>query len=270
MHRDHAVVGDDVWVSGTLGDAAAGLALWLASNFSPSTVAPSDPYPFLPEINKQTPSPASGRRQGRGNDFSHTRPHPNPPPQAGEGVLAQSFASSGRVPAILTVGSPSPLAGEGLGRGRENASNLLARLHRPTPRVALGLALRGIAHACIDVSDGLLADLGHILDASKVGARIDTVALPTSPALSTAFDETARQRFQLGGGDDYELCFTALADRADDVLAAARAAGVAITRIGVVEAEHGLRLRQDDGTLFDAPTLGYRHFDSSREPVDPA
>jgi thiamine-monophosphate kinase len=135
------------------------------------------------------------------------------------------------------------------------------RLDRPTPRIALGIALRGIAHACIDVSDGLLADLGHILKASGLGAEIEPASLPTSPELAHAFDAVARTRFQLGGGDDYELCFTAPPVRAGDVIAAARRVGIAVMRIGRMEAKRGLRLRDRDGSLIDAPVSGYRHFD---------
>ncbi len=172
--RSGAQVGDDVWVSGTLGDAAAALLQW---------------------------------REGR---------------------LVE--------PALRT------------------------RLDRPVPRVALGLALRGIANACIDVSDGLLADLGHILDASMVGVEIEPSSLPASPALSRTFDETQRVAMQLGG-DDYELCFTAPAARAMDVAAAAAQTDVLITRIGRIETQFGVRLRGDDGVVRDAPKLGYRHFD---------
>src|SRR6201999_436345 len=86
---------------------------------------------------------------------------------------------------------------------------LVARLNRPTPRIAQGLELRGRAHACIDVSDGLVADLGHICRASGVRAEIDAQSLPASPELLSACTPDERRALQLGGGDDYELCFTA-------------------------------------------------------------
>ena len=85
---------------------------------------------------------------------------------------------------------------------------LRARLHRPQPRVAAGLALRDRARACIDVSDGLLADLGHITAASGVGAELEAALLPLSSALLGAVDEALARDFALSGGDDYELCFT--------------------------------------------------------------
>ncbi len=139
-------------------------------------------------------------------------------------------------------------------------SQLRERLDRPTPRVGLGLALRGIASACIDVSDGLLADLGHVLDASGFGAQIEPATLPTSDALADAFDPSARRELQLGGGDDYELCFTASPTSAKDVLAAAIAAGVTATRIGRVETQSGLRLREADGSMHAPEPAGYEHF----------
>ena len=101
------------------------------------------------------------------------------------------------------------------------------RMHRPTPRVALGLELaalaaRGVVHAAIDISDGLSGDLGHILQRSGVGARLAVDALPAGPALSRQ-PLDLRRRFTLAGGDDYELCFTATADQRAAVLEAAAA-----------------------------------------------
>ena len=142
-------------------------------------------------------------------------------------------------------------------------AELRERLDRPAPRVALGIALRGIANACIDVSDGLLADLSHVLTASQAGAEVDCAAVPTSPALRAAFDETTRTALQLGGGDDYELCFIVPATRATDVLALREQTGIAITRIGRIEARTGLRVRETDGVVRDASMRGYRHFDGS-------
>ena len=141
----------------------------------------------------------------------------------------------------------------------EEAKQLLARLNRPTPRIALGIALRNVANACIDVSDGLAADLGHVLDASSVGAELELAALPMSDALR-AFDPATCERFQLSGGDDYELCFTAPAMHVEHVHAAATAAGTSITRIGCIQRDSGLRLRSVDGTLHAVEPSGYEHF----------
>jgi thiamine-monophosphate kinase len=147
---------------------------------------------------------------------------------------------------------------------------LRARLDVPAPRVGLGLALRGIAKACIDVSDGLLADLGHVLVASGVGAEIEAASLPASPTLLRTFDDASRIAMQLGGGDDYELCFTASPAHAADVIAAAACACVAVTRIGRIETQAGLRLCGDDGIVRDAPMIGYRHFDERQGDADTA
>lgn len=123
-----------------------------------------------------------------------------------------------------------------------------ARMECPTPRVALGLGLQGLAHAAIDVSDGLLGDLGHVLRASRVGARIDAAALPLSPWLR-AYPEAVRLGCVLAGGDDYELVFTAPSDRHAEVLALGASLNLPLTRIGVIEAEPGVRIQLADGTV---------------------
>ncbi len=115
------------------------------------------------------------------------------------------------------------------------------RLEAPEPRVALGMALRGVAHAAIDVSDGLLGDLGHVLRRSGVGAAIAIDALPLSPWLATRSAD-ARLDCVLAGGDDYELLFTAAPERRAEVQAIGTRLGLPLSRIGHIEAEPGLRL----------------------------
>jgi len=132
----------------------------------------------------------------------------------------------------------------------------------PQPRVALGQALRGLAHSAIDVSDGLVGDLGHILKASGVGARLEVDALPRSAVLSR--QPLALQReCGLAGGDDYELVFTAPAAVAAQLAAAAAASGTAITRIGRIEAEPGLRLFDAQGQVLDLGLSSFDHFKSA-------
>ena len=138
--------------------------------------------------------------------------------------------------------------------------HLLERLHRPTPRVAQGLVLRGRATACIDLSDGLAADLGHVCDASSVGARVDADALPASPALEAAFDATARREFQLAGGDDYELCFTLADAQATGVLRDLADSGCAATRIGRVVAGKGVCVHDAAGDPVSLARHGWEHF----------
>jgi thiamine-monophosphate kinase len=174
LRRDGACVGDDLWVSGTLGDAAAALSQW----------------------------------------------------QAG--------------------GAIDPA--------------LRLRLDRPTPRVSLGRALRGIAASCIDVSDGLLADLGHVCKASGVGAWLDVDGLPASPVLRASFDGEARRRLQATGGDDYELCFSAPASMREAVLEAA-SAHVPVTRIGRVVAGTGVSAVDRHGMAWARSSEGFRHFE---------
>ena len=121
----------------------------------------------------------------------------------------------------------------------------------PQPRVALGLALRGVASAAIDLSDGLLGDLSHVLRASGLGAELQLAALPCSPLLA-AQDEALRRTCLLAGGDDYELLFCAPAAQHQAVLAAAAQAGVPVHRIGRMQpAAAGLQVRDAAGQLLD-------------------
>jgi len=141
-----------------------------------------------------------------------------------------------------------------------HAQILFAQLNRPQPRIAAGLALRGIANACIDVSDGLLADLRHVCVASGVGAELEVEALPVSSALTTVFDATMCRELALAGGDDYELCFTVPADRASYVAAALAKAECGATRIGRIVAGSGVRVLDAHGHEVDTPRTGWEHF----------
>ncbi|ODU41986.1 MAG: thiamine-phosphate kinase [Lysobacteraceae bacterium SCN 69-48] len=179
LRRDGARVGDEVWVSGTLGDAAGALRQW---------------------------------QEGKGGQsgFLQTKSHSDP---------------------------------------------LFERLNRPTPRVALGRALRGVASSCIDVSDGLLADLAHICRASGVGAEIDIDALPASAALGAAFDVETRRNLQAAGGDDYELCFTAAPAQREALQQLSVTLALPLTCIGRIMAGAAVRC---DGVAAGAG--GYQHF----------
>jgi thiamine-monophosphate kinase len=145
------------------------------------------------------------------------------------------------------------LSGDGFERVRR-------AMEQPEPRVALGLALRGVATSAIDVSDGLVGDLGHVLARSGVGATLLADALPRSPVLA-AQDARWQRECTLSGGDDYELLFTAPAGAGARVQAAAQAAGVAASCIGRIEAAPGLRVQDADGR--DTPVgHGFDHFRS--------
>jgi thiamine-monophosphate kinase len=152
------------------------------------------------------------------------------------------------------------------GRARLDAAELTAaraRLERPAPRVALGRALRGVATAAIDVSDGLIGDLGHILERSQVGATVDLPAVPRPPALARLLDGPDRQmalECVLAGGDDYELCFTAQPAAAVRIAAVAAGTGLPLVRIGTITRDPALVVRDEAGTPLPALPRAYDHF----------
>jgi len=182
LRRDAARIGDEVWVTGMPGEAAAALALWQASEL-PITVSAND-----------------GLRE-----------------------------------------------------------TLRQRLLRPTPRIEAGLRLRGLAHACVDISDGLVSDLGHICARSGVGARLALAQLPISAALRSTADARIRQ-WQVGGGDDYELCFTAPRHQHEAVRDALAFAAVEGYCIGQIEAGQGVRVLDEAGCEWQPSRPGYQHF----------
>jgi thiamine-monophosphate kinase len=134
-------------------------------------------------------------------------------------------------------------------------------MEMPEPRVDLGLALRGVASSAIDVSDGLAGDLAHVLRRSGVGAVLDLDALPRSAVLA-ARPTSIQHECLLAGGDDYELVFTAPADRRADVLAAGASTNVQVTRIGTVEAEPGLRVVDGKRGTQPVRVASFDHFKS--------
>ena len=178
LRRDGAQVGDEIWVSGTLGDAALALAA----------------------------------RQGR---------------------------------LQLDLADEAALAG---------------RLDKPQPRVALGKALRGLAHSAIDLSDGLLADLGHVAERSGVAAVLDSGTLPLSDAARRQRGYSGLIDCVLAGGDDYELCFTAAPSAAAEIVRQAAALGVAVCRIGRIEAGNGVQVHDAAGRPMNTGRTGYDHF----------
>jgi thiamine-monophosphate kinase len=162
----------------------------------------------------------------------------------------------------------------------ETLATLRQRLERPTPRVALGLALRGIATSAIDVSDGLLGDLGHILKRSHVGARLEIESLNNIQMIANNLDNTWARGLEnlknaqnqdsslqntligyiMAGGDDYELGFTAPPASRAQVQAAAQAAQTSVTRIGHIEREPGLRLVDAGGAIVQNQWRSFDHF----------
>lgn len=138
-------------------------------------------------------------------------------------------------------------------RSAHASPEILARLNRPEPRVTTGIALRSIASSAIDISDGLAADLGHILKASRVGAKINVEQLPLSPAVSALTPEQAIA-LALTAGDDYELCFTVPAQKR------AQLSSIPCTCIGEITASSGLELNYNDGSSYHGNISGYQHF----------
>jgi thiamine-monophosphate kinase len=141
------------------------------------------------------------------------------------------------------------------------ADECLSALHRPQPRVALGRALRALASAMLDVSDGLLGDLGHILERSAVGAILDEADLPMAALLATGAEPALARRCLLSGGDDYELLFAAPAAQHEAVAALGQSLGLALHRIGQLTGHAGeLRLRDTAGRLSPLAAAGFDHF----------
>ncbi len=186
-------------------------------------------------------------------------------------ALAQMLRDRGLAASALGAADDAAGAGTAIALGPHELAAARMRLEQPTPRVALGLALRGIASAAADISDGLLGDLGHILERSGAGATVDTdAALALLGAHHYAGASAARWRHStlrpallqhvLGGGDDYELVFTAAQAQQAAVQTASEKAGTPVTRIGRIEAAPGLRLVDAHGQVLQQPVRSFDHF----------
>ncbi|MGV8960504.1 MAG: thiamine-phosphate kinase [Stenotrophomonas sp.] len=182
LRRDSACAGDDIWVTGVPGEAAAALALWQAGRLDVRMTAAAEHEP------------------------------------------------------------------------------LRQRLIRPQPRLQASQRLHGLARSCVDISDGLLADLGHICSRSGVGADVWIEQLPLSPALAALADSQQRRHWQLAGGDDYELCFSAPPQLRDQVILAMEFAATPVSRIGRITAEPQVRVLDSSGEPWQALRAGYNHF----------
>jgi len=177
-------------------------------------------------------------------------------------ALLRGTAAAGDL--VVVSGTPG-LAALGLADYKKNQSTAglsWLALTRPQPRLALGKALRGTASSCIDISDGLLADLGHIAKASQMGAEIWLEHLPQADVMQL-LQVADRWNMQLSGGDDYELCFTLPADREGELHDIAAKSGVSLTVIGQITEEPGLRCLLADGSGFVPRQAGFDHFPDS-------
>ncbi len=229
LRRDGARVGDDLWVSGTLGAPAWAVACRLQPEaFSMSGV--DDPGARSPD--------------------STVAANPDVDARADVGVQASTASTN-------TCARPST----------EHAALAAARLRleRPQPRVALGLALRALANAAIDLSDGLIGDLGHVLSrsatarAAPMGALIDWPSVPVDTALDHLPD-TQRIALALSGGDDYELLFCAPVSARPALAVLRGSLGLTLTRIGTVTGESGVQLLDAHGDRIDFHAAAFDHF----------
>lgn len=153
------------------------------------------------------------------------------------------------------------LRGEHDGLAPEHRAALIARYQLPDPRIELGPRLAGIAHAMIDVSDGLLADLGHIAETSGVAGVVELARVPLSPAAREAIgDDAALLAALASGGDDYELLFAAPPDAAEEIVALSNSLGLPVTEIGRIEPGAGVRLVDEAGRDMPVAKPGWRHF----------
>lgn len=193
------------------------------------------------------------------------------------GPLAITITALGTVPASLALGRRGAGSGDGIfltgstggagyawqalvkGEALSSEDRLFGRFAWPEPRVEQGLALRGLASAAIDVSDGLHVDLARLLEASNVGADTYLGSVPLDPELRVRAGKTRARELALTGGDDYELCFTVPAERESAVIELAASWPCGATRIGEVTGEPGLRWH-DDGRAVPAPDSAFRHF----------
>lgn len=182
-------------------------------------------------------------------------------------VLTRSGAGPGDL--IYVSGSPGDAAAglhliEKNSLGSESARKLANKFRHPVARIELAQKIAPLASAAIDVSDGLYADLQKLLLASSMSGQIELNTLPLSAEITAQFDSEAARRFSLGGGDDYELCFTLAAENEALLDDAIRGAGVNVTRIGIVDEGQGLACT-NNGIAFDYVDNGYLHFGGSGE-----
>ncbi|MFQ5643874.1 MAG: thiamine-phosphate kinase [Thiogranum sp.] len=174
-------------------------------------------------------------------------------------ALRRAAARAGQQLFVTGTLGDAACALQALRAGEETPPDLLQRLNRPEPRVDFGLALAGSEAAAIDVSDGLLADLGHMLEASQCGAALWIDRLPRAPDIASSGNDGVLA-CQLYGGDDYELCFSVDADRVEALGRRAQQLQLPITGIGVIESQPGIRCTRDDGSLYTPQGTGFDHF----------
>jgi thiamine-monophosphate kinase len=174
--------------------------------------------------------------------------------QVGDAVFVSGTIGDGALGLAVILGQLT-------GVSESDADSLADRYRLPRPRLALGRRLRGLVHATMDISDGLVGDLRHICDASRVGATIEISRVPLSDAASAAVTNAPTWiETVIGGGDDYELLFTAPPDREATLASLGKEIGVPVTRIGSIDGSQGLRVIGMEGREIVPAKVGYRHF----------
>lgn len=176
-------------------------------------------------------------------------------------ALSRRGARSGDLIAVSGALGDAALACHRRYQGRKVASELSQRLLRPQPRLALGQAVRGQCRAAIDLSDGLLADINHLLEETDLGAAIELARLPTTSALNHEADHQEEiWRAQLSGGDDYELCILIPPQQQASIMNLAEQLGQPLHIVGEITDRPGLRVYKPDGTEWSGKETGYEHF----------
>lgn len=226
LRRDRAEPGDDLWVSGELGGAALAVAQQAQLRGGDATLEEGASSSTAPSVAVVPPASAAVV----------------PPASA---VVAASASASRASPASASTSAVD--------------LDAQARLDRPEPRVALGLALRHLARAAIDLSDGLIGDLGHVCERSRVGAQVHWPAVPLAPGLA-AVAPARRPGLALAGGDDYELLFTAAPENRSSIEALAAPLGLRLSRIGAIVAGEGVRVIDERGRPVEIGRRSYDHF----------
>lgn len=238
LRRDGAQAGDDIYVSGCIGEAGAGLRL----------------------VQHAARHDSAGEVVAAIAALNHNELNPV---ESNQIVPEHGALNTGELQAKATT-------------SQDRLQAAILRLNRPQPRNVFGPLLVNVASACIDVSDGLLADLGHILDASHVGAALDLNAVPLAPVLLDPsclvwldLPDTSPagvQRFALSAGDDYELCFTASPSTREQISALAQQVGVTVARIGTIRSQPGIysvspsSVTEGAGSFVLLAPTGYSHF----------
>ena len=180
----------------------------------------------------------------------------------GKALTRHTARAGDRIGVTGTLGDAG-LALQQMAAVKPTSRYLRERLERPLPRLETGLALRGLANAAIDISDGLLADLGHICRRSGVGARLELQRLPLSVEVAEHVKKSGEWSLPLTAGDDYELCFSVPPARCQQAEAALGSLDGGLTWIGLIEQEPGVRCFGQDGCRIETGTGGYQHFQSA-------